>query len=577
MSRVDKSFNCCGEKQGDLFVTTLNFLASAFHFTLAFGQPLALSYWRIDADYDEDKLQYQWMLYIGLLVYWAGTVWATVLVNEPNRKEKVIDAEPEKPRSTKMIGVYACLIVGLGTCINGTWGIASMLDGTFPLVYTIAPNTANPTEPFDSATCNGVDYKDKSVFEWTQCIRDNPLKRDLSIYNVTGGNKLPWTDTAGEGCDARKDGTLMCSDDDTFNGYNSNTACVFCGGGQSCARRACQIEDNPGSFVQVSNDGDPSSFIQIGITQVVWPVISNTSAEPGSYMRRSDTGMWVQIAEDQLEAGNDTVRFRQVGYEKGKYEVGTYMGNDTVEYSRKYYVWWLLFGFSILTSGFHIIAAVSGWNEIDPVVQERYLNMAQLPMDGGWTFESGYLFELENGKTPYRWWEYSITASIMFLIVLQLNRVTDVWVNVTAFLMSAGYNTFGAAIDNTNNWFFIAWFWQVSGLMFIAQFYLLFWQFDYTIAPYLDESLDSHQLWGELFTFVRAVNLGIFITFCTFPIANIIHLIYRVGGRRWEGDTKSNANRNCMYRIESTYIILSFTSKALLVFFVFWGVAARND
>ena len=419
MSRVDKSFNCCGKKQGDLYVTTLNFLASAFHFTLAFGQPLALSYWRIDADYDDDKLQFQVMLYIGLAVYWFGTIWAMVLVNtKPKEKLDIIDIEQEK-RNIKIIPVYFSLIVAFSTCVNGMVGISGMLDGTFPLVYTIAPNTANPSPPFDSATCNGVDYSDgKTVFEWTQCIRDNPLKRDLSIYNVTGGNKLPWSDAAGEGCAAREDSTLLCSDDDTFNGYNSNTACVFCGGGKSCARRACQIEDNPGSFVQVSNDGDPSSFIQIGITQVVWPVISNTSAEPGSYMRRSNTGMWVQIAEENLEAGNDTVRFRQVGYEKGKYEVGTYMGDDQVEYSRKYYVWWLLFGFSIITSGFHIIAALSGWNEIDPKVQERYLNMAKLPMDGGWSFESGYLFELENGKTPYRWWEYSITASIMFLIVL---------------------------------------------------------------------------------------------------------------------------------------------------------------
>merc|ERR1712216_496708 len=135
--------------------------------------------------------------------------------------------------------------------------------------------------------------------------------------------------------------------------------------------------------------------------------------------------MWVQIAKENSEAGESVVRFRQVGYEKGKYEVGTYMGDDTVEYARKYYVWWLLFGFSIITSGFHLVNAVSGWNEIDPEVQLMYLSAPDLPMDGGWTFESGYLFELENGKTPYRWWEYSITASIMFLIVLQLNRVTD--------------------------------------------------------------------------------------------------------------------------------------------------------
>ncbi len=576
MSRVDKSFDCCGKKQGDLYITTLNFLASAFHFTLAFGQPLALSYWRVDDDYEEDKVGPQVMLYVGLAIYWFGAIYAMIQVNT-KQKQKVLDVK-EDNRDSRIAPAYVSFGVGLVACIVGMAGIASMLDGTFPLVYTIAPNTANPTAPFDSSICNGVDYKDKSVFEWTQCIRDNPLKRDLSIYDVTTGDKLPWADAAGEGCAAREAGTLLCSATDTFNGYNSNTACVFCGGGQSCARRACYIEDNPGSFVQVSAaDGDPSSFIQIGITQVVWPVTSNTTAEPGSYKRRTNLGMWIQVDKASLTAGESVVRFRQKGYTKGKYEVGTYMGDDTVEYSRKYYVWWLLFAFSIITAGFHIVAAVSGWNEIDPKVQLKYEAKDDIPLDGGWTFESGYLFELENGKTPYRWWEYSITASIMFLIVLQLNRVTDVWVNVTAFLMSAGYNTFGAAIDNTANWFFIAWFWQISAFMFIAQFYLLFWQFDYTIAPYLDESLGSHQLWGELFTFVRAVNLGIFVTFCSFPIANIVHLIYRVGGRRWQGDTEKNANRNCMYRIESTYIILSFTSKALLVFFVFWGVAARND
>ena len=134
MSRIDKSFDCCGKKQGDLYVTTLNFLASAFHFTLAFGQPLALSYWRVDDDYDDDKLQYQWMLYIGLAVYWFGTIWAMVLVNiKP--KEKVLDVVQES-RNIKIIPVYVCLIVAFSTCVSGMVGISGMLDGTFPLVYT---------------------------------------------------------------------------------------------------------------------------------------------------------------------------------------------------------------------------------------------------------------------------------------------------------------------------------------------------------------------------------------------------------------------------------------------------------
>tara|TARA_E500000331_G_scaffold123927_2_gene121526 strand:+ start:34163 stop:35884 length:1722 start_codon:yes stop_codon:yes gene_type:complete len=573
MSRVDKSFNCCGNKQGDLYVTSLNFLATAFHFTLAFGQVVALSYWRIDEDYDDDKVLAQAFLFIGLGLYWFGSIWAIIKVNE-KPKEKVLDVDIQE---RNLYPSWVAFGLGTALALAGMWSAATMLDGTFPLVYTIAPNTAEPSAPFDSSICNGVDYKDKDVFEWTQCIRDNPIKRDLTIYHITDGTKIPWVDATGAGCETRDADDTLCAADDTFNGYSSNTACVACGGGQSCARRACYIADNPNSFIQVSEaGGDPSSFIQIGITEVVWPLKSNTTANPTSYRTRTNLGIWIATDKDQLDAG-DIVKFYQKGYEKGKYEIGTYMEDDKVEYSRKYYVWWLLFGFSIITAGFHMVAAISGWKEIDPITQEKYMNIPKLPMDGGWTFESGYLFELENGKTPYRWWEYSITASIMFLIVLQLNRVTDVWINITAALFSAGYNTLGAAIDNTNNWFFIAWFWQISGMMFIAQFWLLFWQFEYTIAPYLDESLATSDLWGQLFTFVRAVNLGIFITFCTFPIANIVHLLYRVGGWRWGGDTEKNQKRNCMYRIESTYIILSFTSKALLVFFVFWGVAARND
>ena len=154
MSRVDKSFNCCGNKQGDLYITTLNFIASAFHFTLAFGQPLALSYWRIDSDYDDDKFASQLFLFTGLIIYWFGALFAMIQVNEMP-KEKVLDVECVS-RISKILPAYISFGVGLGCCIIGMARIASMLDGTFPLVYTIAPNTADPSPPFDSATCNAI-------------------------------------------------------------------------------------------------------------------------------------------------------------------------------------------------------------------------------------------------------------------------------------------------------------------------------------------------------------------------------------------------------------------------------------
>ena len=357
MSRVDKSFNCCGNKQGDLYVTSLNFLATAFHFTLAFGQVVALSYWRIDDDYDDDKVLAQALLFIGLGLYWFGSIWAIIKVNE-KPKEKVLDVDIQE---RNLYPSWVAFGLGTALALAGMWSAATMLDGTFPLVYTIAPNTAEPSAPFDSSICNGVDYKDKDVFEWTQCIRDNPIKRDLTIYHITDGTKIPWVDATGAGCDTRDADDTLCAADDTFNGYSSNTACVACGGGQSCARRACYIADNPNSFIQVSEaGGDPSSFIQIGITEVVWPLKSNTTANPASYRTRTNLGIWIATDKDQLDAG-DIVKFYQEGYEKGKYEIGTYMEDDKVEYSRKYYVWWLLFGFSIITAGFHMVAAISGW------------------------------------------------------------------------------------------------------------------------------------------------------------------------------------------------------------------------
>ena len=59
----------------------------------------------------------------------------------------------------------------------------------------------------------------------------------------------------------------------------------------------------------------------------------------------------------------------------------------------------------------HSVLAASGINEMIDEGETTRWNCCD--------FEWGYLFELGIGKQPYRWWEYSVTASIMFIIVLQ--------------------------------------------------------------------------------------------------------------------------------------------------------------
>ena len=62
-----------------------------------------------------------------------------------------------------------------------------------------------------------------------------------------------------------------------------------------------------------------------------------------------------------------------------------------------------------------------------------------------------------------RWAEYSITASIMIVLVLVINRVTDVYQIIYAFILMELINSFGAGIDYVNNPLIVLWFLVCSG------------------------------------------------------------------------------------------------------------------
>ena len=389
---------------------------------------------------------------------------------------------------------------------------APWINGTFPVYVTISPNTASPTFPYNSTVCNGKDYAEDSVFDWVQCIRDETNIRTRKIFDVKTGELKDWVNHANKGGDAE----VVCSDV-VENGYSSNQACEKCGGGEECKGRTCYISDNPNSFIQVSGlDSDPSSFIQVGVPQVIIPYEEIIRVNVDKVKKLNPTNdKWELVSVSTLAVG-EPIKFYHKGTTEGPYDTGVWKGNEEAEHQRSWYNWWFLYAFCILTSGVHTLLAVSGWNETADKPKTEGLVKRKKSGCMSCCNDWGYLQELEMGRQPYRWLEYSITASVMFFIVLQLNRVTDLWIILTTFLLTVNYNVFCAAVDLTDNVIFIAWFWTVSFIAFVVQFILLFYNTDKTIEPYFDESLPTKDLWVQLFGFVRIVNITILWTFLTF-------------------------------------------------------------
>lgn len=231
-------------------------------------------------------------------------------------------------------------------------------------------------------------------------------------------------------------------------------------------------------------------------------------------------------------------------------------------------LWTLIFTFSTLTAISHTLIA--------------------------WPLKDAYEYWLKNNTQPLRYFEYSITASIMFVIVLALSRVTDMYLLIANALLMCVVNVFGGILewisikplkpDENNNtytpepWAIRTWAWITSAIVFIFQFWQLFNIFDKTVKPYTDKNNPSKDLWLQLFGFVNILNVAIVTSFSLFPIVNMIQFIYLIDNR-----CKSYMKRSCcadeltqFLTFEAIYIFLSFLAKGFLVIIVFTASVQRR-
>ncbi len=160
-----------------------------------------------------------------------------------------------------------------------------------------------------------------------------------------------------------------------------------------------------------------------------------------------------------------------------------------------------------------------------------------------------YNRNLEKGMNPFRWYEYSLSSSLMIVLIALLFGVYDIGLLLAIFLLNATMNLFGLLMERINqhvaktDWYSFI-FGCVSGIgPWIIVFMFAFGNSDLSKVPW----------------FVYAIFASYFIFFNLFPV-NMVLQYKKIG--KWA---------DYIYG-ERAYIILSLVAKSILAWLVFAGV-----
>jgi hypothetical protein len=164
-----------------------------------------------------------------------------------------------------------------------------------------------------------------------------------------------------------------------------------------------------------------------------------------------------------------------------------------------------------------------------------------------------YERNIARGINPARWWEYSISASIMVVLIAMLAGFNDVFALIALFGVNASMILFGLVMERTNlDRDEVDWSPFIHGCMIGA----IPW-----IAIALQLALSQSEGDGGVPGFVYAIFVSLFILFNGFAVN--MWLGYRARGR-WADPLF----------VERAYITLSFVAKTALAWQVYLGALA---
>ena len=163
---------------------------------------------------------------------------------------------------------------------------------------------------------------------------------------------------------------------------------------------------------------------------------------------------------------------------------------------------------------------------------------------------SVYNKDLSKGINRFRWFEYSLSSSIMIVLIATLFGIYDIASLLLIFIVNATMNLFGLVMEQLNEgrskenirWGPFVWG-SIAGIApWIAILLYMFGTGEFGRVPW----------------FVWAIVGTYFVAFNTFPV-NMILQYKRIG--KW---------RDYLYG-ERTYIVLSLAAKSILAWLVLFG------
>ncbi len=161
-------------------------------------------------------------------------------------------------------------------------------------------------------------------------------------------------------------------------------------------------------------------------------------------------------------------------------------------------------------------------------------------------YRERYVAYLAQGRNPLRWIEYSVSASIMMVVIAQLTSIFDVVALGAIFACNAAMIGFGHLMEREN-----------AGRRGADVRWSAFWMGSAVGAvPWL--AIGYHLTIGDPPGFVYAIFVSLFLFFNVFAVNMYAH--FR-GWGKW-ADVLTE---------ERTYIVLSFVAKSALAWQVFGG------
>ena len=159
----------------------------------------------------------------------------------------------------------------------------------------------------------------------------------------------------------------------------------------------------------------------------------------------------------------------------------------------------------------------------------------------------GYTSELRAHRNRFRWVEYSLSSSLMIVLIAMITGISDVAAILTIFVVNASMILFGWLMETTNGpGGRVSWSPFVMGC--IAG-----------IAPWLAIGIYLIGAGGDVPGFVYGIFVSLFVFFNIFAVNQVLQ--YRKIGR-WANYLTG----------ERTYIALSLIAKSLLAWQVFANV-----